>query len=860
MKKNAAAIRLITAFPRLHILLLPAVIYLVSCASSLTNQGVDQFELKTGWEFKNMADTGWLTATVPGTVHTDLAENGLTGDSFYRDNEAKQQWIENETWCYRNIFDVPPSLFDKENIQLTFEGLDTYAAVILNSDTILSADNMFRTWTTDVRDLLKDSGNLLEIVFTPATIRDSIRASEMPYQLPDRRGFSRKAPYQYGWDWGPRFATCGIWRPVTIAGWNGIRMENIRINQRKLQSDVAVLDFIVEWSDEIKTEEISQLKLEIYFDEALIEEYASPTKPGTKTTMIPISVSNPKLWWCNGMGAPDLYNYRLELIKDKKAIQSLTGRFGIREIELVRENDSIGQSFYFKINGKPVFIKGANYIPQDNFLPRVTDPQYHQLIQNAAAANMNMLRVWGGGIYEKDLFYDLCDEYGIMVWQDFMFACNMYPGDSAFMINVKAEARDNIVRLRNHPCLALWCGNNEVDEGWHNWGWQKSLNYSDADSAKVWNDYVELFHQLLPETIEKYDPGRPYHPSSPTIGWGHEESRRTGDSHYWGVWWGEEPFEIYKERVPRFMSEYGFQGMPPLKTIESFTLPEDRVIGSEIMESHQKHPRGTELIHTYMERDYQSPSTFEDYIYVSQLVQAEGIRTAIEAHRRAMPYCMGTLYWQLNDCWPVTSWSSVDYYGRWKALHYFVKEAFAETMISPVFENDSISVFIVSDSYNDITGSLRLQLMDFEGKLLWQTNHAIQLDGPGSGKVIAASAGKILRDSDRRTVMLIADFMKNGQIIASNFLYFEKPKDLRLSHASPDIQIKKTVKGYEIEINSQNLIKNLALRQSSIIGHFDKNFIDIIPGRSTVFNFITTEKHPDLGEGLRIECLNNVRD
>ena len=426
----------------------------------------------------------------------------------------------------------------------------------------------------------------------------------------------------------------------------------------------------------MKPQKKNQLKSVIQVNEVNHSEKITLQK-GLNSYKTKLSVPDPKLWWPNGMGDQPLYQLDFQ-IESSNSVDSQNVIFGIRQIELVQQKDSIGESFYFKINGKPFFAKGANYIPQDNFPSRVPDEKYIQTIQTALDANMNMLRVWGGGIYEKDIFYDLCDQKGILVWQDFMFACTMYPGDSAFIENVRQEAIYQVKRLRNHPSIALWCGNNEVDEGWHNWGWQKALNYSASDSTEVWNNYLKIFEKILPEAVSLYSPYTPYIPSSPQNGWGRKESLTHGDAHYWGVWWGAEPFEIYEEKVGRFMSEYGFQGFPDLKTLDSCLLPEDRNLLSPALLNHQKHPRGMELIRTYMELEYKVPDEFEDYAYVSQLVQAYGIKKAIEAHRRAMPRCMGTLYWQLNDCWPVISWSSVDYYNRWKALHYFVRQAYQD--------------------------------------------------------------------------------------------------------------------------------------------------------------------------------------
>ncbi len=552
------------------------------------------------------------------------------------------------------------------------------------------------------------------------------------------------------------------------------------------------------------------------------------------------------------MGEHPLYNLKFQVqsgnSKDEKVL-----RCGIRKIELVQEKDSIGESFYVKINGLPFFAKGANYIPQDNFPSRISDEKYWQTIMSAVDGNMNMLRVWGGGIYEKDIFYDLCDENGIVVWQDFMFACNMYPGDSAFVENVKQEATHQVKRLRNHPCLALWCGNNEIDEGWKNWGWQKALNYTVSDSSEVWNNYVKIFEKILPEAVSHYSPYTPYIPSSPQNGWGRKESLTHGDMHYWGVWWGEEPFDIYEEKVGRFMSEYGFQGFPELKTLDSCLFPVDMNLQSQALLNHQKHPQGMELIKTYMEREYHVPQNFEDYAYTSQLVQAYGIKKAIEAHRRAMPRCMGTLYWQLNDCWPVISWSSIDYYNRWKALHYFVREVYKNVIISFERNKNEVSVYIVSDLVTDLNATLILEIMDLDGNVSRREEKPISVSG--STSVIYAKIG--ITDISTSDHLIVVNLLSGDSIIASNLYYFLPPKDLAL----PEVQIKKEITqvdiGYLISLSADKLAKNVYLSVDAD-GFFSDNYFDLLPGRSRQVVFFTNKKTEMTKDDFSIRCLNNI--
>jgi beta-mannosidase len=507
---------------------------------------------------------------------------------------------------------------------------------------------------------------------SPVAVEDSTAAA-YPVKLPagndphGTRVFTRKAAYHYGWDWGPRYVTSGIWRPVVLHAWTGATLRDAHLVPQVLTDSVATLRATA--SIEADTSLEATLLVRSPANEFPARSVTQRLQPGANDVALELAIPAPQFWWPNGMGRPRLYDAVVELQLGGVTVDTLHRRIGLRVIELVTEPDSIGTSFYLKVNGVPVFMKGANIIPLDHFAPRVDSARYRRLFADVTAANMNMLRVWGGGIYESDLFYDLADEYGILVWQDFMFANGMYPGDPQFLANVRAEATDQVRRLRQHPSIALWCGNNEIREGWENWGWQRELEYSAADSAAVWRAYEAIFHGVLPRVVKALDGQRAYWSSSPAIGWGHAVSLAHGDSHYWGVLWGEEPFETYLRKLPRFASEYGFQAYPSLASIARFTTPAQRAVGSPVLLAHQKHPRGDELIRTYLARWFQEPRDFAAFLYASQVLQAEGIKVGAEHLRRTRPRAMGSLYWQLNDCWPVASWSSIDYYGRWKALH-----------------------------------------------------------------------------------------------------------------------------------------------------------------------------------------------
>ncbi len=544
--------------------------------------------IKNGWQFRQEKTVKWNAATVPGEVHTDLLNNKLIPDPFFRDNEKKLQWIEKKNWEYKTSFQVTPEALKKKNAALVFDGLDTYATVYLNGKQILKANNMFRQWRVDVKKYLNPGTNKLVVVFLSAqNAVDLLAKKDLPFVIPDNpRLYVRKAQYHFGWDWGPKFTTCGIWKEV--------RLET--------------------------------------FDEK------TPEKP-----------------------------YVLN-----------------RKIELVQQPDSLGKSFYFKIDDKPVYMKGANYIPSDAFLSRVTKKDYEKIVLSAKDANMNMLRVWGGGIYEDDYFYDLCDKYGINVWQDFMFAGTMVPGDKAFFDNVKEEVQYQVKRLRHHPSIVLWCGNNESDEAFKNWGWQKSMNMSKQDSTRLWKDYVRLFQDSIPKWVKEVDDKRPYISSSPLFGWGRKQSITEGDSHYWGTWWGLEDIEVVKNKTGRFVSEYGMQAMPNYSSIEKFTLPEDRHLFSDVLKAHQKAGKGFTKLNSYLNRYFIDSTKVKnmkvaDYTYLTQCLQYYSLKNIIGIHRSKAPYNMGTLVWQLNDCWPVASWSVTDYYNRQpKAAWYAMREAYRD--------------------------------------------------------------------------------------------------------------------------------------------------------------------------------------
>jgi beta-mannosidase len=774
------------------------------------------------WKFRKKGDSNLLQAKVPGTVHTDLLANKIISDPFLGTNEKQLQWIENEDWEYETKFFISESELKNQNIDLLFEGLDTYATVFLNGKLLLETDNMFRTWNASVKNKLKKGENHLKIQFKSAVNFGKEEAKKLPYVLPgDEKVFIRKAQYQYGWDWGPRFVTAGIYKPIKLHFWNNLKIETIRYEQNSLTDELAKLNFIIT----LNCQKDGDYNLKINDKTSSFN-----LKKGSNKIQFPFEITNPKRWWTNGLGEAHLYSFQINVSENDKMVDSKKLNIGLRTIELIQEKDKIGTSFYIKLNGIPVFMKGANYIPPDSFLPRVSDSVYKNIVKNAVDVNMNMLRVWGGGVYADDLFYEECDKNGILVWQDFMFACAMFPGDEKFIENVKSEVIDNVNRLQNHASIALWCGNNESDEGWKNWGWQKQYKYSAQDSTKIWNDYDKLFHDVIPKTLDSLlsKEKNIYWPSSPSIGWGKKESLLQGDSHYWGIWWGKEPFENYKKKVGRFMSEYGFQGMPNLETFKKFASNEELNLTSESVKSHQKHGTGYETINEYMERDYNVPKSFEDYIYVSQLLQADGMKTAIEAHRRAKPNCNGTLYWQLNDCWPVTSWSSVDYFGNWKALHYQVKKSFENVLISVDEDELNYKIYLVNDDLKALDGVFELALFNFNGEKLWD---AVAVGGiPENSSLVHFEIPKKEFEQFKLSESVLKCVHSSNYKTINSLYYFVKPKDLKLS--KPIIKINK-IDDLTIEVSSDVLAKNVYL-SSDENTFFSHNYFDVLPNEKVI--------------------------
>lgn len=797
--------------------------------------------LDHGWQFRQIkvdaqgSENAWLPATVPGDVHLDLLANKKIPDPFYRDNESRLQWIENESWEYRLSFDATPELLARTNVDLVFDGLDAAAQVYVNGEQVLKADNMFHVWRVPVRGHLHAGTNLLRVVFPSPIKAAEVVAAADPWQPRTKtadKTYIRKAAYEYGWDWGPRFVTSGIWRAVRIEAWDKARIADFAIRQRDVSREVAHLDAEVE----VEMSSSGPAKISV--------QYSGDGKPATLSSKVtlhagrnvvdfPIEIRQPKLWYPAGYGDQRLYEFTAQVSMGSKVSDERKTKTGLRSIVLRRKLDQWGRSFEFIVNGIPVFAKGADVIPFDSFPNRVTTADYRRILESARDANMNMIRHWGGGYYETDEFYQICDELGIMVWQDFMFGNDWQPGTYAFKQNIEDEAEDQVRRLRNHPSIVLWCGNNETEEAL-NWAPRETLPMD--VKYQMWQDYLTEFSGILNRVVARLEPEIPYWPSSPSADYEALSDRyQSGDAHLWDVWHGRVPFSTYETHNPRFVTEYGFQSFPELKTIEAFTEPEDRTnIFTPVMLAHQKNNEGNAIIHDYLLKDYPEPKDFASFLYVSQVLQAEGIKIGAEHFRRARPETMGSIFWQLNDCWPVASWSSIDYYGRWKALQYYARRFYAPVLVSPHVEEGSLRVYIVSDRTETRPATLRVRLMDFDGKVLLEDKHDVSVEPLASKVYLDWPLVKLTQAgaSDTSRVFVVAELTEGSTQVSRNLAYLAPVKEIHLTPAKLTVDTTVANGTYKIRITSPVLARSVYLSFGNLDAKVSDNYFSLLPGET----------------------------
>jgi beta-mannosidase len=789
--------------------------------------------LNGAWELVVREDQV-IPATVPGCVHTDLLAAGLIEDPYYRDNELGVMWIGEADWTYRRSFAVDSELLDHERVLLRCKGLDTLATLSINGQRVARTDNMFRTWEYDVKGLLREGENRIEVRFDAPM--PYVRAKGQERTLPawsvgdhklDGGGWIRKEPCNFGWDWGPKLVTCGIWRDIELVAFDTARLRGVHILQDHSQEGQVALTVRLQ-AESVGSAPL-HARIEVSHAGASIAQAEVALVDGVGEALL--TIAEPELWWPRGMGDQPLYHVAVQLLDASgQALDADEKRIGLRRLRLVREFDRWGQSFHFEANGVPFFAKGANWIPDDTFATRLTPESYRRSLQDAVDANMNMLRVWGGGLYEADVFYDLCGEMGLCVWQDFIFACATYPTfDRAFMENVAAEAEDNIRRLRHHPSLALWCGNNELEQGLVGDTW--------TDRTMSWLDYAKLFDDLLPKLVHRLDPERDYWPSSAHTPIGDRSNAndpRSGDAHLWSVWHGKMPFEWYRTCEHRFNSEFGFQSFPEPKTVYSYTAPQDRNITSYVMEHHQRSGIGNTTIMTYMLDWFRLPTSFESNLWLSQILQGMAIKYAVEHWRRAMPRGMGTLYWQLNDCWPVASWSSVDSLGRWKALQYMARHFYAPLLISGLedIETAAVEVHVTSDLLQPCEGQIGWNLTNVAGEVLASGGRPVTIAANGDTLAETLDLKAHLEQYGPRDVLLWLELQRDAQVISRNLVTFARPKHLEL--AEPEIR--RTIRDagdgtfrVTLEANKPALWAWLELAGTD--ARFSDNFVHLFPGR-----------------------------
>jgi beta-mannosidase len=822
----------------------------------------ESIALNFGWEFRQRADvTGakdseWRPAQVPGVVHTDLLRNKLIADPYYRDNEAKLQWIENADWEYRSTITATPALLRRRNIELVFEGLDAYSEIWLNDTQVLTADNMFREWRVDVKPYLKAGANTLRVVF-PSPIRAAARVAatdkwrEKTHTA--EKTYIRKAAYEYGWDWGPRFVTSGIWRPVRLEVWDRARVSDLHIRQRDVTADVAHV--VAEVEVTAAADEAADVSLE--FAHGRSSGAAARTvelHAGVNHIDLPVDIIKPDLWYPAGYGAQPIYKFSARVKVGEITEDEATAHTGLRSIVLRREPDKWGRSFEFVVNGIPVFGKGADVIPFDSFPTRVTAAQYRQVLQSAKDANMNMIRHWGGGYYETQEFYDICDELGVMIWQDFMFGNDWQPGTYAFKQNVAQEAEDQVRRLRNHPSIVLWCGNNETEAAYH---WVMKDQTPEA-RTRMWEDYLTVFSGILPRVVERLTPETPYWPSSPSADY--EEisaDYQSGDMHDWSVWHGRVAFSEYEKHFPRFMTEYGFQSFPQMRTVEEFTTPEDRAsIFTPVMLAHQKNTAGNAIIHDYLLRYYAEPKDFASFLYVSQVLQAEGIKVGAEHLRRNRPRTMGSIYWQLNDCWPVASWSSLDYYGRWKALQYYARRFYNDLLVSPHVEDGNLAVWVVSDRTAATSGELRVRLMTFDGTVLSDKSQAVQI--PALSSQVYLQVPKEGLGSELTKIFAVTDLKVGGRTVSSNVLLFALPREVQWPRAEIASELTKTGDSYRLRLSSRVLARSVSVSFGNLDAKVSDDYFDLLPGQPVDIRVDSAAAADQLRANLKVVSLTDA--
>ena len=815
--------------------------------------------IKQNWGMRKVGDTAWSPApAAPFNLHTARQQFGDLENPLGPQGEKNSAWIGEADWELQ-VQIREDSLPSTKHYTLVLDGIDTYATIYLDGNRVLETDNMFRRYEVDL-GTFDGPMKLLSMVVENLTKKAKEKRNQLGYDLPapsdasseKTASFTRKAGYQFGWDWGPRQLSMGPWQPVKVVCWNDARLVAFRTTQDTVMENRmnGTGHFTIEAA------KAGNAKLVVSVAGQAAQTSSVNLVEGPNYIEVPFSIINPELWWPNGSGGQKLYEVTGSLTFEGQKVHSETRKIGIRTVELVNEPDDIGTSFYFKVNGEPIFMKGANMIPRSVFPSSVSDEQTLDLLVIAKESHFNMLRVWGGGIYQSDRFYEICDSLGIMVWQDAMFACAMYPSDEDFLENVKVEIEQQASRISDHTCIASWCGNNEVDVAWHNWGWQEEFKYTEKQQNEIWAGYEKVFKDLIPSVLDSIDPKLNYVHTSPLSNWGKDENFNHHNMHYWGVWHGTDNFDGYEKNVPRFMSEYGFQSFP---TVYPESMKHLNIgVNQSLLETRQRSYKGNKEITRHIEQHYPASKNFEEFTYLSQLTQRLGMKTAIESHRLNRDKCMGTLYWQFNDVWMAPTWSTIDFNGNWKAAHYMVSDRYRPIIAIGKSDGSEFSVSVSNDRLEKADLRLTLKLQSFTGEVVWEqeipvsaSKNSITAAGNWSHKELFKNP-----DLKKLSVMRI-ELYEGDSLLDVELFYFTEPKELMLSNINPETSVNYKFDHVEVVLNSPVLQKDVMLQVDLKGARFSENFFDVLPNEPKVVRVYPEGRVP-VNMKLELKSLNQL--
>ncbi|MFH1377318.1 MAG: glycoside hydrolase family 2 protein [Planctomycetota bacterium] len=819
-----------------------------------------------------------INGTVPGVVQLDLLARGIIKDPHIGYGDLETRWIAESEWDYKKTINVPADVLKRNAVELIFDGLDTVAEIFVNGQLLGATDNMFRQYRFDAKNLLKPGANEILVRFASSIKASQDLAAVRPYPLPiithpqiiPHINLLRKCPAHFGWDWGPALAAVGMWKPARIAAYDAFTLDDatfVQVHDVAPSSETrGIYDIRKEW-----TEPHDVVVMATVFVTAvkpcagtLTATLAGETvrmdvnlKPGENAIPVQVDVTKPDLWYPLGYGERPLYSLGISLTIEGET-QTLEKSVGFREVEIVTENDGAGETFFFRVNGIPVYIKGSNWIPDDSFDNRIDKVRLERQLQSAADANMNCIRVWGGGVYESDAFYAICDRLGILVWQEFMFSCALYPGEKPFLDNVEIEARQQVRRLMSHPSIALWCGNNELDQIFI---WN---NRNTGDGQRYLIDYYKLFYQTIGRVLNEEDAGRSYWPSSASNGfdkWGWPQDPTVGDVHYWDVWHGGKPLEEYRNVRARFVSEFGFQSFPSIETLRPCLPETDFNVTAPNMEHRQRsNHAGNNSIIQHAARQFRMPVSFEGYIYQSQVLQALSIRTAVEAWRRYKPYCMGAIYWQINDIWQGPSWSSLEYLGRWKLLHYAAKRFFEPLLLSALEKDGRLEWHLTSDIVRPLTGTLTMDLWTWTGKKIKTLTSAASVDTLGSVEIRRDTIADLLGDYKPSEVLAFGRFVSNdGAVSAESEFFFSALKNAELPTAAITVKAsQRDSKTIQLSVTSDQFAPWTML-SSPLAGRFSDNGLLLFPGDVRTLDFYAWEPLGDAAAFAKSLTITTMR-